>query len=308
MNQPANPDITMIDIGRVLPNPLNPRGEVSESECTEMAASMQSVGVLQPLLVTPYRDAFYAVAGHRRRIAAKIAGLTRLPCIVKELSESQQLDIMMIENLQRADLTPYQEACGFQKMVEIDKCSIADIVRRIGMSVNYITSRLDILQLDEGTQEVFKKGGLPIKAATLLKQFHDPKEQRRYAMLLSSGAITAKRLEELLRGTRSRVTHQRPTTPRSYAKSAGAVLPDNEVFTRREAIDALNQAIGQQQENGQVPFFVIVQSFDDVCEGLCEESDIMCQECPAPRMVASILRRVGVTITGQSPASPTSTE
>lgn len=301
MNESPSPEVVQIDIGRVLPNPLNPRGEITEAECAEMAASMQSVGVLQPLLVTPYRAGYYAVAGHRRRMAARLAGLTRVPCIVRELTDSQQLDIMMIENLQRADLTPYQEACGFEKMIEIDGCSVADIVRRIGMSESYINSRRDILKLDEGTQEVFKKGGLPIGAAPLLNKIADAQEQRRYAMMLSSGVITIKRLSQLVLDRRDRPTRAPRTNASSVGRPpGGAKLGENEAFTRRDAIEALKQGIIDRQDGAVISFADIIGAFDDVCDGLCEESDLMCQSCPAPRMVASMLRRMGINIQSKS--------
>lgn len=299
MSQPAtNPDITMIDIGRVLPNPLNPRGEISDSECAELAASMASVGILQPLLVTPYRDAFYAVAGHRRRTAAKIAGLTRLPCIVRELTDVEQLDIMMIENIQRQDLAPYQEARGFESMMKLNGSGVSDLVRRLGLSANYINARLDILKLHVTTQKAFYGNDVPLGAASILKTITDIELQRRFANQLINGTITLKALEqaartlcakERLAGTSAAT---RPSTGRR--NETRQVLATQEMFTRSEALALL-------ASEGSVSFEMIGKAFNDICDGVCSESaadKLMCQSCPAPRMIASILRRAGVDVKG----------
>src|SRR6266496_2153452 len=142
-------EIRLIDIGRVLYHPINPRGEVQEDEkLLELAASIKSKGILEPLLVTPYRDAFYAVAGNRRRKAAGLAGLARVPCIVREIPDDEALELMMIENMQRQNLNPVQEARGFHLMMTTGRrSSVAEIVKRVGVSATCVVQRLSILKL-----------------------------------------------------------------------------------------------------------------------------------------------------------------
>lgn len=301
MNDASPEVIQSIWIGRVLPNPLNPRGTISDDSCLELAASIRAAGgILEPLIVVPYRDGYYAVAGHRRRIAARLAGLTQLPCIVREMTDGQQLDIMMIENLQREDFTPYQEAQGFQSIMTTDSVGVTELVRRIGVSANYINQRLNILKLEAGTQEVFQvhHETIPIGAAALLRRVKDPKDQRRYALDVSKGALTLSSLEKIIiqreQETAAPADGEQPTRQRAPSRpySSARVLGEDELFTRSQVIEA-----AEPHTDRVVKMTDVLATFNDICEGVCD-SAIMCQACPAPRIIASIMRRSNLPITG----------
>jgi|SRR5215831_1001383 len=141
-------EVKLLDIGRVLPNPLNPRGEIVPETCEELAQSMRGTGsILQPLLVTPYRSAYYIVAGHRRRVAAGLAGLTKVPAIVRDIPEHEQLAIMLVENMQREGLSPLAEARSFEKLVK-DYGGINQAARVTGVPSASIKNRLLLLRCD----------------------------------------------------------------------------------------------------------------------------------------------------------------
>jgi ParB family transcriptional regulator, chromosome partitioning protein len=287
----------MIDIGRLMPNPLNPRGEVFDDDVLDLMRSIKEKGLLQPLLVTPYRSAFYIVAGHRRRHAARLAGLTKLPCVVRNYSEEEQQELMLVENIQRQNLTPMQEARAFQRLLLGGRASVNDIVQKVGVSDGYVTTRLSILRLDKAVQQMFELQLLPVGAAPILSLTDDAGRQRHYATLAVQRQIPLHKLELMIREAVDK-PKKAPGKGGKHNRRA-KVLGTYEVFTRSEALHELDR-------EGQVNYSDIALAFNDICDGICVEEDgsrQMCEACPAPRLVASLLRRSGVEIKSRGAAT-----
>jgi len=287
----------MLDIGRLLPNPLNPRGEVADDDVLELMRSIKEHGILQGLLVVPYRDAYYIVAGHRRRHAARLGGLTKVPCVIRELSEDEQQDIMLVENIQRKDLTPLQEARAFQRRIQ-GGCSIVELVERLSLSRGYIDARLNILRLEQSVQDLFQANLLPIGAASILALVTEPARQKHFASIAVQQHLPLGKLETLVRETVTSLRKQSPDSGGSHYKKQRA-LNERELFTRTEAVNNL------QALEGEISYQMIADAFNDVCDGVCVEEDgnrEMCEACPAPRLIASLLKRAGIEIEGRKVA------
>ncbi len=141
--------IKQISVDRLFPHPDNPRKDLGD--LTELADSIKANGILQNLTVVPRdEDTYTVIIGHRRFAASKIAGLETVPCAVVEMDEKQQISTMLAENIQRADLTVYEQAQGFQMMLDLG-CSMDDIVQRTGFSKSTVSRRLEIAKLDKTT-------------------------------------------------------------------------------------------------------------------------------------------------------------
>ena len=139
-------EMQYIAIEQLHPHPDNPRKELGD--LTELSASIKQSGIYQNLTVVPREEGGYTVViGHRRRAAAKLAGLTDLPCIVADMSYKEQISTMLLENMQRSDLTVYEQAQGFQMMLNMGD-SIADIASGTGLSESTIRRRVKLLELD----------------------------------------------------------------------------------------------------------------------------------------------------------------
>lgn len=150
-------NIQMIDINLLYPHPDNPRKDVGD--VTELADSIKHSGVMQNLTVVPYEGAFRVVIGHRRLAAAKLAGLTELPCVVSDMDPIEQLHTMMSENMQRKDLTPVEEAFGVQMLLDLGE-SAEDVQKKTGMSRTtfYHRKAMAALPADE-LQKSYERGG-----------------------------------------------------------------------------------------------------------------------------------------------------
>lgn len=151
------PTLTTIAIDKLHPHPQNPRKVIGD--VTELAESIKANGILQNLTVVPNNDSwddFTVIIGHRRLAAAKQAGLTELPCAVVEMSEKEQLSTMLTENMQRSDLTVYEEAKGCQLLLDLGD-TVAEVAEKTGFSESKIRRRVKLCELDE---EAFKESQL----------------------------------------------------------------------------------------------------------------------------------------------------
>jgi ParB/RepB/Spo0J family partition protein len=178
-------------------NELNPRGRVSPDDpgIPELAASIREQGVLQPLLVTPDGT---VVAGHRRLAAARLAGLAAVPVTVRGLGAREQLECMLIENLQREDLSPLQEALAFRQLIDGGLTQM-DVARRIGLPVGHVQSRLPILKLAPTVQAMYGRNELPVTLARVLVDVADWGRQIELARLCVERGLTVPSIEGLLK-------------------------------------------------------------------------------------------------------------
>lgn len=138
--------IQMIDINLLEPHPQNPRKQIGD--VTELADSIRTVGIMQNLTVVPFEDKYRILIGHRRCAAAKEAGLAELPCAIVDIPEKDQIEIMLVENMQRSDLTVLEESQGLQLMLEMGN-SIRDICEKTGFSESKVRHRVKMGELDQ---------------------------------------------------------------------------------------------------------------------------------------------------------------
>jgi ParB family chromosome partitioning protein len=176
------------------PNPLNPRGEFHVAGLDELADSIRAQGVLQPLLVTP---GGVVVAGHRRLAAARLAGLSEVPVVVRDLDAVQQQEIMLVENLQRQDLSAVEEARAYRRLLD-NGHTTAQLARRVGVPAARINARLVLLKLDEQVQWMFHRGDLPLTLASVLVKVADPIRQRQVATMAVRRQLTVPEIERIV--------------------------------------------------------------------------------------------------------------
>lgn len=143
-----NAKIVMLPIGSITPHPNNPRKELSD--LAELAESIKTKGIMQNLTVVPNKgsDGYTVIIGHRRLSAARLAGLSEVPCAIVEMDEGDQLATMLLENMQRTDLTVYEQAEGFQLLLS-NEFSVSDIAEKTGFSESTIRKRVKLLSLDK---------------------------------------------------------------------------------------------------------------------------------------------------------------
>jgi ParB family chromosome partitioning protein len=154
--------IINIDINKIIPNPRQPRSEFPQETLTELAESIRSQGVIAPILARPKNGKYEIVAGERRWRAARKAGLSMLPAIVKEFSDEESLELALVENLQREDLNPMEEAEAYAKLASEFHQTQADIAKKVGKDRSTVANMMRLLELPREIQVSIRRSQISV--------------------------------------------------------------------------------------------------------------------------------------------------
>lgn len=157
--QPSGEVIQQIGIHQIKPNPYQPRTEMKADELAELAVSIHEHGILQPLTVSPGTSPseFILVAGERRLRAAELAGLTTVPAVVRSVTELQQLELALIENIQRSDLSPLETAGAYQQLIDQFKFTHEEVADKVGKNRVTVTNTIRLLKLPDKAQDALRQ-------------------------------------------------------------------------------------------------------------------------------------------------------
>ena len=201
----ARGGVRNVDVDRITPNPEQPRLAFDETSLEELAASIREHGVLQPILVRPLDDGeFQLIAGERRWRASKAAGLTTIPALVEEIDDDTALEISIIENLQREDLSPLDEAAMYDRMVHEHGYSVRRLAQKLGKDKGYLENRLRLADAPEDVRELVSLRKDTLSHAYELMKVEDPKKRRKLAGQVARGELTLIRLRDKIEGRPSR--------------------------------------------------------------------------------------------------------
>ncbi len=189
-----------LPLSAIAPNPRQPRGVFDEDELDGLAASIRDMGVLQPVVVRPLGDERYElVAGERRLRASKLAGLTRIPAVVRDTDESDLLKEALVENIHRVQLNPLEEAAAYQQLLDDFEFTQEELARRLGKSRPTITNALRLLGLPPGVQRKVAAGVISAGHAKALLAIESRAEQERLADRIVAEGMSVRAVEEFVR-------------------------------------------------------------------------------------------------------------
>ena len=188
-----------IPLDRIRANPYQPRKSMEDAALQELAASIAEHGVLQPVLVTETIDGYELIAGERRLRAARIAGLTRIPAVVRQLAGREQLEVALVENIQRADLNPLEEAEAYRQLTDSFGMSQDDVARRVGRARSTIANTLRLLDLAVAVQAAVRDGTITEGHARAIASIEGAAEQEALLAAVSHRGLSVRQTEELAR-------------------------------------------------------------------------------------------------------------
>ncbi len=192
--------IKQIPITQIQPNPQQPRVQMNEQALEELAASIREHGILQPLIVSKADDKKYIlIAGERRWRAAKLAGLTHVPVIEREVTEQGQLELALIENVQRADLTPLEMAEAFRTLSEDFSLTHEQIAERVGKSRTSVTNTLRLLNLPDKVRNALAEGLISEGHARALLGLPNPNAQQAALSTILNLGLNVRQTENLVK-------------------------------------------------------------------------------------------------------------
>lgn len=217
--------ITNVEVTKLLQHPDNPRKNIGD--VTELAESIKARGILQNLTVVPAEDGMYTVIiGHRRLAAAKQAGLTEVPCAVVDMDYKTQLSTMLLENMQRSDLTVYEQAQGMQMMFDLG-VPVAEIVEKTGFAETTVRKRLKIATLPtEQMQQAVERGG-KLEDYVQIADIKDEKERRELLKVIGTRDFEF----SLSRAKRRQIEAEKTPLVKAELKSIGAKAVKNQIYS-----------------------------------------------------------------------------
>jgi ParB family transcriptional regulator, chromosome partitioning protein len=222
--------VRIVHIERIEPNPEQPRMVFEQEALDELAASIREHGVLQPILVRPLGpNTYQIVAGERRWRASKQAGLATIPALIEDIDDDTALEISIIENLQREDLTPLDEAAMFDRMVHQHGYSIRKLADKLGKDKGYLENRLRLADAPPEIRELVSLRKDSLSHAYELMKVEDPKKRRRLAAQVARGELTLIKLRDKIEGRRAR-----------------PAIPASDVEAERDDLAAVTVAAGSE--------------------------------------------------------------
>jgi len=186
-----------IDIDLVEPSPYQPRTRFREEALEELARSIQASGIIQPVVVRPLRGRFQLIAGERRWRAAQRAGLTKVPAIVREVSDELALEMTLVENIQREDLNAMEAARAFERLMDEFQLTQEAVAERTGKDRATVANAIRLLKLEPTIQDWIEEGKLSAGHGRALPAVLDPQLKKRYAQRASRGGLTVRQIERL---------------------------------------------------------------------------------------------------------------
>ena len=176
VNETKESDIVEIPLTEIRSNPYQPRKEFDEKSLNEFAESIKEHGVIQPIIVKKSIKGYELIAGERRTRASKIAGKTTIPAIIREITDQEMMEIALIENIQREDLNPIEEAEAFSKIIETSGMTQEEAAKKFGKSRSYITNILGLLRLPKKTMEYVRDGKITMGHARVLSKLENEEQ------------------------------------------------------------------------------------------------------------------------------------
>ena len=216
--QEVGGEVLDLGVDEIAPNPGQPRTDINEEQIAELADSIKKVGVLQPILVRAHGSGYQIIAGERRWRASRAAGLERVPVRVMAISDTEALALALIENLQRSDLNPVEEARGYRRLIADYGMTQAELADRVSKSRSAVTNTLRLLDLPEDIQELLYQNRLTAGHARAILSVADDDRRHTLARKCVDEGLSVREAESLakLLAAGSSISTSRPITPKSY--------------------------------------------------------------------------------------------
>ncbi|MCP2519221.1 ParB/RepB/Spo0J family partition protein [SCandidatus Aminicenantes bacterium Aminicenantia_JdfR_composite] len=188
-----------IDIDQIKPSPYQPRVRFDEESIKELAESIKKAGVIQPIMVVPQKDHYQIVTGERRWRAAQKIGLKKIPAIVKNIPKEKQIELSLIENLQREDLNPLEIAQAYKQMTELLNLTHQEIAERVGKDRASVTNYLRLLKLPQEIQKALLDNKISMGHARAILALEDPEHQLKVAHEIIKRNLSVRETERLIK-------------------------------------------------------------------------------------------------------------
>ena len=192
-----NEIVIEVNLDEIKPNPYQPRKYFDESKIDELASSIKEHGVFQPIIIKNTKDGYIIVAGERRYRASKKLGLTKIPAVVRNYTDSRMAEISLVENLQREDLSAIEEAKAYHAIIDNSNITPKELAAKVSKSRSHITNMLGLLNLPEDIQEMITSRKISMGHARTLSKLEDEEKVREFANQIVNENLSVRDIEQL---------------------------------------------------------------------------------------------------------------
>lgn len=228
----TNEEIIDIELSELRPNPYQPRKVFDDEALKELSASIKEHGVFQPIIIKKSIKGYEIIAGERRVRASKLAGLDKIPAIIRGFTDEQMMEIALLENLQRENLTAIEEAYAYKAMIEKLSLTQDELSKKVGKSRSHLTNILGLLRLPKEVQQMIAESKLSMGHARALSKLEDEEKIKELANKIVNEKISVRNAEELT--NQETHTHEIKKTPREKSNNEYKYVED----LLREKLDA----------------------------------------------------------------------
>ena len=243
----SNEEVVYLYLDDIIPNRFQPREVFEERPLKELAVSIKEHGVIQPIIVRKVNDKYEIIAGERRYKASALAGLTKIPAIIRDLDDKETSKVALLENLQRKNLNPIEEAKTYQKILELDQMTQEELAKTMGKSQSAVANKLRLLSLPEEVQDALLKENISERHARTLLNLKTPQEQKDMLKKIIDERLTVRQVENLIKG--------------DSKEEEKEVLNLNENKSNTEVLD-LPKSEDVPTESNYIPINPIMPNFD----------------------------------------------
>ncbi len=242
------PMYKFIDINEIIANEKQPRTHFEKEKIQELAVSIQQNGLLQPVVVRPYNGKYQIVVGERRYRACRLAGLSEVPCLVQEYDEEQTATAALVENIQRENLSPIEEALAYQQLLDTQDITQEELAEKVGKKQSTIANKLRLLQLPMTVQEAVRRRDITERHARALLKLDTTAKQNNMLREIMAKGLNVEQTEQKIKAK----TEPKKAKPKTKSISQNLKI----------AMNTLDQAVQMVQQAG-VETVVDVQETDD---------------------------------------------
>ena len=228
----TNEEIIDLELSELRPNPYQPRKVFDDEALKELSASIKEHGVFQPIIIKKSIKGYEIIAGERRVRASKLAGLDKIPAIIRDFTDEQMMEIALLENLQRENLTAIEEAYAYKAMIEKLSLTQDELSKKVGKSRSHLTNILGLLRLPKEVQQMIAESKLSMGHARALSKLEDEEKIKELANKIVNEKISVRNAEELT--NQETHTHEIKKTPREKSNNEYKYVED----LLREKLDA----------------------------------------------------------------------
>jgi len=260
-------DYLLCDVAQIKPNRYQPRRHFAENDMAELAASIRAQGIIQPLLVRKDGDGYELVAGERRLRAAKMAGLAEVPIVVKDVGQAEMLEMSIVENIQRADFNPIEEANAYHRLMTEFGLTQDQAAERVGKSRSAVANFLRLRQLDDAIKTSIVEGEISMGHARALLGLEDPATRLAAWRTILDKHLSVRETEELIR--------KRKTVPAKPAKRSPSEMDRHLAYLAEDLSRyyGTKVTIQRQKKSGTVAIEFYSDEDLDRLLGLLKQSD-----------------------------------